>query len=87
MFHNPKAKNPVDRELFPGIVHHDRTQEGLTVSSIPPFHPYGSLTPIVIVPNIPGFREDARNLMIRLCDDLFRKCGADLEKRFRSSGH
>ncbi|VXC56402.1 hypothetical protein [Massilia sp. 9I] len=48
MFHNPNAKHPVDPDLFPGIAHH-WFEEGLIKSTIPPFHPYSSMTMNVLV--------------------------------------
>jgi hypothetical protein len=43
MFHNPNAKYPVDREMFPNIAHH-YFDEGQIRSYLPDFHPYGSYT-------------------------------------------
>jgi hypothetical protein len=43
MFHNPNAKYPVPRELFPSIAHHE-FRDGQIYSSIPEFHPYTSVT-------------------------------------------
>lgn len=43
MFHNPQARFPVPRELFPSIAHH-RFVNGQIVSQIPEFHPYASYT-------------------------------------------
>lgn len=43
MFHNPNAKYPVPRELFPSIAHH-YMQKSEMISYIPKFHPYSSLT-------------------------------------------
>ncbi|MHB8253555.1 MAG: hypothetical protein ACYDEV_07630 [Acidiferrobacter sp.] len=43
LFHNPKAKHPVDRGLFPNIAHH-YFDEGQIQSYLPDFHPYGSYT-------------------------------------------
>lgn len=43
MFHNPNAKNPIDRRMFPNIAHH-YFSEGQIRSYIPDFHPYGSYT-------------------------------------------
>jgi hypothetical protein len=43
MFHNPKAKHPVPRELFPSIAHHE-FRDGQIYSLIPDFHPYTSVT-------------------------------------------
>lgn len=43
MFHNPNAKIPVPRELFPSIAHHE-FRDGQVRSLIPEFHPYASMT-------------------------------------------
>lgn len=43
MFHNPTAKHPVPRELFPSIAHHE-FRDGKIYSIIPDFHPYASMT-------------------------------------------
>jgi hypothetical protein len=43
MFHNPNAKHPILRELFPSIAHHE-FRDGQIYSSIPEFHPYTSVT-------------------------------------------
>jgi hypothetical protein len=55
MFHNPKALVPVPQELFPGIAHHWLDNQNRMRSTIPVFHPYGSLTQIVNgVPDLAG---------------------------------
>lgn len=43
MFHNPQARLPVPRDLFPSIAHHD-FMDGQIVSQLPEFHPYASIT-------------------------------------------
>lgn len=43
MFHNPNAKYPVPRELFPSIAHHYMEEDEM-ISFIPEFHPYSSMT-------------------------------------------
>ncbi|MCU4504413.1 hypothetical protein KTI78_14730 [Acinetobacter sp. WU_MDCI_Abxe161] len=43
MFHNPNAKYPVPRELFPSIAHHYISDDRM-YSFIPDFHPYSSMT-------------------------------------------
>ena len=42
LFHNPKAKNPVDMDLFPNIAHHKLEGEQL-ISWAPEFHPFSSI--------------------------------------------
>lgn len=48
MYHNPKAKHPVDPNLFPSIAHHF-FENGMIQSIIPDFHPYSSITLNVLV--------------------------------------
>lgn len=43
MFHNAKARYPVDRRMFPAIAHH-YFEDGHIRSYLPEFHPYGSYT-------------------------------------------
>lgn len=43
MFHNPNAKYPVPKELFPSIAHH-YFDNGQIFSELPDFHPYASIT-------------------------------------------
>jgi len=43
MFHNPRAKHPIDRNMFPGLAHH-YFDDGQIISYLPEFHPYGSYT-------------------------------------------
>ncbi len=42
LFHNPKAKHPIDMEYFPNIGHH-KFIDGELVSYTPDFHPYASM--------------------------------------------
>lgn len=56
MFHNPNAKHPVDRHLFPHIAHHF-FDDGQITSFLPEFHPYMSYTWNVLPEgqaNLPG---------------------------------
>jgi hypothetical protein len=43
MFHNPKAKHPIDEQMFPNIAHH-YFKDGQIMSALPEFHPYGTYT-------------------------------------------
>ena len=43
MFHNPNAKHPVPKKLFPSAAHHIFS-DGRIVSYLPEFHPYWSMT-------------------------------------------
>ena len=43
LYHNPKAKFPINRDLFPSIAHH-YFLEGQIKSYLPEFHPYTSMT-------------------------------------------
>jgi hypothetical protein len=42
LFHNPNAKYPIDKSLFPRIAHHKLKGEEL-ISWVPDFHPYSSI--------------------------------------------
>lgn len=44
VFHNPDATLAFDSNLIPGAGHHYCTPDGQRVSSVPAFHPYGSIT-------------------------------------------
>jgi hypothetical protein len=44
LYHNPRAKFPLDPELFPGIAHHFLEESGNVVSYLPDFHPYSSIS-------------------------------------------
>ncbi|OAN53511.1 hypothetical protein [Sphingobium sp. TCM1] len=44
VFHNPNAELPLDPRLIPGAGHHFLTPDGERTSSVPHFHPYGSMT-------------------------------------------
>lgn len=46
MYHNPRAKNPVDHRLFPTIAHHWFIDNKIK-SILPNFHPYSSMTQIM----------------------------------------
>jgi hypothetical protein len=48
MAHNPRAAVPLRDDAFPGIVHHELTEDGLVRSTLPPFHAYRSRTLIVV---------------------------------------
>lgn len=43
MYHNPRARNPIPVDLFPGIAHH-YWEDGQLVSELPYFFPYASVT-------------------------------------------
>jgi hypothetical protein len=43
MFHNPNASIPIRESLFPDIAHHG-LEDGHVTATIPPFHPFISLT-------------------------------------------
>lgn len=44
VYHNPTAKDPLDRLLFPGAAHHDCADDGQVSSTLPAFHPFASTT-------------------------------------------
>jgi hypothetical protein len=43
MYHNARATYPLDESLFPTIAHH-RREDGRVTATIPPFHPFASMT-------------------------------------------
>jgi hypothetical protein len=47
MFHNPRAERPIEADLFPSIAHHFFKNDRL-VGYFPPFHPFSSITQILI---------------------------------------
>ncbi|MGO8086873.1 hypothetical protein AB9E29_07060 [Rhizobium leguminosarum] len=44
VFHNPRAKLPLPKRMFPGAAHHWCDAEGGRAISAPDFHPLGSIT-------------------------------------------
>lgn len=60
VFHNPNAKHPIPREMFPGVAHHYMQEDGQIVSFLPEFHPYGGLT-IMIQPTKDGVEESGQD--------------------------
>jgi len=44
IFHNPKAKIPLEPEVFHGVAHHFLHKDGQIESWLPEFHPYASIT-------------------------------------------
>lgn len=52
VFHNPNALVPLPEELFPSIAHH-RFDRGQIRSHIPEFHPFGSVT-VILIPQDEG---------------------------------
>jgi hypothetical protein len=48
VYHNPKALNPLRPEMLPGAAHHQLQADGQVVSSVPKWHPFGSVTQIFI---------------------------------------
>jgi hypothetical protein len=46
--HNPRALVPLREDAFPGIVHHELTDNGLVRSTLPPFHAFRSRTLILV---------------------------------------
>ncbi len=47
IFHNPNALIPLPQEMFRSVAHH-RFENGQIVSTLPEFHPYGSITHILV---------------------------------------
>ena len=46
IFHNPRARIPLDPQHFPGVSQHTLDEQGFTHSSLPAFHQYWSTTQI-----------------------------------------
>lgn len=44
VFHNPNAAIKLEMDLLPGAAHHFVAPDGQRASSVPDFHPYGSIT-------------------------------------------
>jgi len=44
LYHNPKAKIPINPDIFPTVAHHFLRNDGNIESWIPEFHPYASIT-------------------------------------------
>jgi hypothetical protein len=44
IFHNPRAKIPINPDIFPAIAHHFLREDGNIESWMPEFHPYASIT-------------------------------------------
>jgi len=44
VFHNPRAKHPIEPEMLPNAAHHWLLKNGQMQSLIPPFHPLASVT-------------------------------------------
>ena len=47
IFHNPRARTPLPEFLFPSVAHH-KFDDGQIRSHLPEFHPFGSVTNILI---------------------------------------
>lgn len=43
LYHNPNALNPINPDLFPGVAHHFRLEDGTCKSYIPENHTYSSI--------------------------------------------
>ena len=49
VFHNPRAKHPIEPEMLPGAAHHWLLEEGQMKSLTPTFHPLASITSTILV--------------------------------------
>jgi hypothetical protein len=47
VYHNPNALHPLDPHVFPGAAHHT-SRDGRILSRMPPFHPIGSITSLIV---------------------------------------
>lgn len=52
VFHNPRAKHPVDPRMLPGAAHHRLLENGQMVSFTPDFQPLGSFTYIIVANDV-----------------------------------
>lgn len=59
VFHNPKAKYPVDPPMLPAAAHHRLLDDGRLHSLVPDGHPVGSVTRILVA----GTEDEAQRLM------------------------
>lgn len=57
VFHNPRARVPLDRDLIPTAAHEYLREDGMILTSHPPFHPIHSET-LIVMP----FPEDEANV-------------------------
>jgi hypothetical protein len=53
VYHNPNARVPLPEGLFPSIAHH-RFDNGQIRSHLPEFHPFGSITQLIVLTDEPG---------------------------------
>ena len=49
VFHNPRAKYPIEQDMLPGVAHHRILDDGQMQSVIPRWHPLRSVTQIYIL--------------------------------------
>jgi hypothetical protein len=59
VFHNPKAIHPLDPEMLPHAAHHRLREDGLMGSVNPEWHPFVSITRVLVADT----EEDARRLI------------------------
>ncbi len=59
VFHNPKAKHPVDLLMLPAAAHHRLLDDGRLDSLVPTGHPVGSMTHILVA----ATEDEAQRLM------------------------
>jgi hypothetical protein len=53
IFHNPRALQPLSRDVFPSVAHHYMQEDGQIVSYLPEFHPHNGLTTMLLVTDDP----------------------------------
>lgn len=49
IFHNPRAKYPIDARALPGTGHHRLLEDGTMASVTAPWHPLSSVTQVFVV--------------------------------------
>jgi hypothetical protein len=60
VYHNPRAIHPLDPAMLPEAAHH-RLRDGLMASVTPAWHPFGSITHMLVADS----EEEARRLILR----------------------
>jgi hypothetical protein len=53
VWHNPKAKYPIDPDLLPGVAHYHLLPDGQVESFVPDWHPLGSITLQIVDDTLP----------------------------------
>ncbi len=76
LFHNPRAIHPVSTSLFRNIAQHRLGSDGIVVSTMPAFHPFGSRTWVFSVANQPALRAFVRTRVEAMFAAEFKRLAA-----------